>query len=469
MRKILIFLLKLVILVGVAVWVAERPGTVTLRWLNWELHTTVGVLILVVVVAATLAALLYRLWRLTLRSPRDYLSRRRARRRERGYRALTQGMVAVAAGDAEEAKRQARRAGALLDEPPLTLLLAAQAAQLDGDEEAARDYFTRMIERDETAFLGLRGLLMQAVRGGDDAAALELAERAYKERPETPWLVRTLLDLQIRRGQWEQANEALAQAQRIRLVGPDQAKRQRSALLVERARALQQGGETGEALRLAREAHRLDPGFVPAAAQLAGLLIPVGKVREAGRVIENAWNQSPHPALAQAYAALRADEDPLARARRFERLGEVNRSTRDARLELAAAAMGARLWGEAKRHLEVALELGATARAYRMLAELEEGERGDPEAAARWLRKAAEAAPDPAWVCERCGAAHQSWSARCEGCGSFATLAWRQPNRTEAPALAVPERPRLPETAGAGEREEPALAPESVAAARLVT
>jgi HemY protein len=469
MKRALLFLVKLAVIVGIAVWVAERPGTVTLRWLNWELHSTVGVLILAVVVAAALAALLYRLWRLTIRSPRDYLRRRAQRRRERGYKALTQGMVAVAAGDAEEAKRQARRAATLLNEPPLTLLLAAQAAQLDGDEEAARDYFTRMIERDETAFLGLRGLLMQAIRSGDDAAALELAERAYKERPETPWVVRTLLDLQIRRGAWEKAIATLGQAQKISLIASDQAKRQRAAVLVEQSRALERAGDAAEALRLARDAHRLEPGFVPGAAQLAGLLIVQGKGREATRVIETAWSDTPHPALAQAYTALKGEESPLDRARRFERLGELNRSTRDARLELADVAMAARLWGEARRHLEVAVELGPTARAYRMLAELEEEERGDPEAPPRWLRKAAEAAPDPAWVCERCGAAHPSWSAKCEGCGSFASLVWRQPNRAEAPALPVSERRRLMEAAGAAEVDEPALAPESVAAARLVT
>jgi len=469
MKRVLLFLLKLAVVVGIAVWIAERPGTVTLRWLDWELHSTVGVLILAVVVAATIAALLYRLWRLTLRSPRDYLRRRALRRRERGYRALTQGMVAVAAGDAEEAKRQARRAASLLNEPPLTLLLAAQAAQLDGDEEAARDYFTRMIERDETAFLGLRGLLMQAIRNGDDAAALELAERAYRERPQTPWVVRTLLDLQIRRGAWEKAVATLGQAQKISLIAPDQAKRQRAAALVEQSRAAERGGEAVEAVRLAREAHRLEPGFVPAAAQLAGLLIADGKAREATRVIEAAWTDTPHPALAHAYAALKGEETPLERARRFERLGELNRSTRDARLELADIAMAARLWGEARRHLEVAVELGPTARAYRMLGEIEEEERGDSEAAARWLRKAAEAAPDPAWVCERCGAAHPSWSAKCEGCGAFATLVWRQPNRAETPALPVSERRRLMEAAGASDVNEPALPPDSVAAARLVT
>src|SRR5207244_3592662 len=83
-----------------------------------------------------------------------------------GYRALTQGMVAVAAGDAEEAQRQARKADVLLAEPPLTLLLSAQAAQLGGDEDAARRFFSEMLNRPETEFLGLRGLLMQAGRGG---------------------------------------------------------------------------------------------------------------------------------------------------------------------------------------------------------------------------------------------------------------------------------------------------------------
>ena len=67
--------------------------------------------------------------------------------------------------------------------------LAAQTAQLGGDEDAARRYFTAMLEKPETAFLGLRGLLMQAMKAGDRAEALSLARRAYEERPNTPWAV----------------------------------------------------------------------------------------------------------------------------------------------------------------------------------------------------------------------------------------------------------------------------------------
>ena len=44
------------------------------------------------------------------------------------------------------------------------MLLSAQAAQLTGDDAAARRYFSGMLEQPETAFLALRGLLLQAQR-----------------------------------------------------------------------------------------------------------------------------------------------------------------------------------------------------------------------------------------------------------------------------------------------------------------
>ncbi len=119
-------------------------------------------------------------------------------------------MVAVAAGDPQEARRYARRADALLAEPPLTLLLSAQAAQISGDELAAKKFFTAMLDRPETEFLGLRGLLNQALREGDRDTARHLAERADALRPNTGWAVSSLFDLEARDGRWEAARDALA-------------------------------------------------------------------------------------------------------------------------------------------------------------------------------------------------------------------------------------------------------------------
>ena len=194
MARTLFFCVKAAILVGIAVWLAGWPSEVsfllapyridlffvTFDWPGYRIDTNIGVLIFAAAIAAILVALLYRFWRSLYRAPGDVGRAVQSGRRRRGYKALTQGMVAVAAGEPDEASRWAKRADTLLDEPPLTMLLSAQAAQLTGDEAAAKRYFTAMLDSDETRFLGLRGLLTQAMRDGDTQAALDYVRQIRK-------------------------------------------------------------------------------------------------------------------------------------------------------------------------------------------------------------------------------------------------------------------------------------------------
>ena len=124
-----------------AAWLADNPGDVTLRWQGWRLDTSVSLLLVAVVFIAIAAALLYRLWIALRRVPERLTRASDERRRRRGYLALTRGMVAVAAGDADEARRQTRRADVLLGDPPLTMLLSAQAAQPGGRQAGGGQFF----------------------------------------------------------------------------------------------------------------------------------------------------------------------------------------------------------------------------------------------------------------------------------------------------------------------------------------
>ncbi len=137
MLRTLLFFVKLAIVVFVAVWLAQQPGEVSLEWLGYRVDTSVGVLLFGTFLFGIVAALLYRFWGSLWHVPGQIGEFMGRGRRQRGYRALTQGMVAVAAGDKEEARRWARKADTLLDDAPLTMLLSAQAAQLEGDERAA--------------------------------------------------------------------------------------------------------------------------------------------------------------------------------------------------------------------------------------------------------------------------------------------------------------------------------------------
>jgi HemY protein len=443
MIRALLFLVFAALVAWGAVWLSDTPGRVTIVWLGYRVDTSASVLAILVVLVAAGAALAYRFWRFLRRAPGEFVVARQQRRRARGYQALTQGMVAVAAGDPEEAQRSARRADALLDEPPITLLLSAQAAQLNGDDAAASRFFTQMLDRPETAFLGVRGLLRQALDRNDRAEALRLAQRARQLRPDTPWVQSTLLDLQATAGQWDQAEATLQRVAKMKLIDDAKARHRRAAILVERARLAESAGNPEEALALARQAHRLAPGFAPAAAEAVSRLAAAGKARKAVRLAIEAWAAAPHPDIAAAYLKAFPEADALARLRQVERLAEAKPDHDESRLALAEAALEARLWGEARRHLGrlVAAEPYASARACRLMAEIEKAENADVAAAERWRAHAEAAGPDPTWVCEKCGAQTQRWSALCGNCGAFDSLAHRAPTRIAVLAPVAPVEP----------------------------
>ncbi|WP_207455418.1 heme biosynthesis HemY N-terminal domain-containing protein [Azospirillum sp. SYSU D00513] len=441
MSRAIWFLIKVAIIVAAAIWLVEHPGSVSVNWQGYVVETSFTMAVIIGLVALGVAALLYRLYRAVRGAPTRVRRYSRTRRRERGYKALTQGMVAVAAGDPSTARKMARRADGLLNEPPLTMLLSAQAAQLQGDDQAAKQYFTAMLDRPDTAFLGLRGLLTQAIRSGDRVEALQLARRAQAIQPNTPWLLSTLYDLEARSGDWAAAEGTLQQAMHAKAIPAAEGRHHRAALLLERSFEAERRGRADSALSHAQAAHDLVPGFVPAAVRVARLLIAAGRTKPATKALERAWRETPHPDLSDVYRDLVPGEAPLTRVKRFERLLNVAPNHVEGHLALARASLDAQLWGEARAHLNKALELRPSRRAYQLLAELERSEHKNDEAATAWIAKAASAEPDPAWTCTACGAATHVWSGLCPHCGSFDSLTWKAP--APAVALTLPEQPRV--------------------------
>ncbi|MBV8507114.1 MAG: heme biosynthesis protein HemY [Alphaproteobacteria bacterium] len=467
-------------LITAAIFFADHPGQVEIVWQGWQVDTSVGVLAAAAVLAGLAFALLFWLVSLILGSPRAFLRHRRERRRRAGYRALTRGMVAVAAGDPQEAQRCARRADALLADPPLTLLLSAQAAQLGGDETAAKRFFTAMLERPEMEFLGLRGLLNQALHAGDRGTALRLTERAATLRPDTAWVVESLFELEAREGRWEAAQETLAQAVKRRIIPRARARHHRGVIIYELSLAAIANGDRARGRNLAAQAKTLTPDLAAPAAHHVRLLLQDRREGPAARAIEGAWRTIPHPDLAQVYAAIHDGVPPLDRFKSFERLATQNPDARETHLALAEAALGAQLWGEARRHLDRALSApappfidrlrnpaslsatpdpeedailaGPTPRLCLMMARLEEAEHGVGPGSREWLDRAVAAMPDPRYVCATCGGESLEWRSLCPHCGGFDALAWRTP----AWAAAGSTLPILAKPPSAEERELPA-------------
>lgn len=427
MRTILWLLIKIAVVIVLAIWFADNPGYVSVDWAGWRFETTAFVLIAALLVVIGVLTLLWRLMHGLLRLPRGVRRYRVERRRLQGYEALTQGLVAVAAGDAKEAQRFADRAGTLLPDLPLTTLLGAQAAQLSGDEGLAARRYEAMLDAPAAAFLGYRGLLTLALKHGDHERALELAEQARLLRPNTPWLLETLVDLKGRTGDWTAAAAELTALARRHGAPLDTAQRRAVTELALARQAAGQGDSRAagkhidKALGLAHE-------FVPAVAAEARALLSRGRMRRAATLIERLWPRVQHPELAELHGATIGTDHPLNRVKKAETLFALAPESGESALVLGKAQLAAQLFAEARRNLDAAARDPLTAqRALRALAELERAEKHDSDAAARWSDMAATAPASPAWLCSACGHAQESWDPACPSCGAVGTQEWKQP------------------------------------------
>ena len=433
-RALWLFLLITFIAVAASV-IADIEGTVTIALASREIRLAIPVAIALVIILSVATIIFYRVVTTFVDAPAEFFRWRAMGRRRRGFLAVTRGLVAVAAGDDEEAIRQSRKAISLVGEPPLALLLAAQAAQMDGDEEAAQRYFTQMLQSKDTEFLGLRGLFMAAIRRGDTSQALLIAERARLLRPKTRWALNALFDLNVTIRSWSAAATALDAQQKARLIEPAIARRRRAVLATATALDREASGETETALKLAEDALSLAPGFGPAALIAAKYAAAQGKQWRASSLIETAWAQNPHPDLARAYANIRPEETPPARAKRLAALASMNPHNPESQVLNTAVAMSQGHYEEAKEHLRPLATRWPSVRVCLLMADIERALGGDSLIAKEWAERALKAPRDAQWACAACTRPHGDWSPVCSSCGAFDALAWQSGDRGTVDAM----------------------------------
>lgn len=427
MVRVLIYLFVIAALAAGAVWLADRPGEVSILWQGYRIETSVAIAAIGVVVLAFLALTAWTILRFVFGLPSAFSFASRARRRARGFEAISRGMVAIGAGDPIAAGRYAVDARKFAASEPLTLLLEAQSAQLSGDRGQAEAAFKAMLDKPETRVLGLRGLFVEARRRGDMAAARAFADDAVRRSPSLAWANDALLDFHTAAGDWQAARTAVERRAALRLADKAEAKRQRAVLLA--AEALDaKGREPEKALAAALEAVKLAPGLTPAAALAGRMLSERGDVKKAARLLEAAWKQVSHPEIAAAYLDVRPGDSARDRLARAETLTRLRPADPEGVLALAGAAIHAQDFGRARATLKPLLAGGASVRACLLMAELEEAEHGAAGRVREWLARATRAPRDAAWVAD--GLVSDQWLPVSPLSGRLDAFVWTVPPAT---------------------------------------
>ncbi len=349
------------------------------------------------------------------------------RRREKGYDALAEGMLAVASGEGRLAQSQAAKADKYLGRPEVTRLLTAQAAEVAGDTNTAYEAYKSMLSDDRTRFVGVRGLMKHKLSEGDTATALALAQKAYALKPRHEEVQDTLLKLETETGHWGAARRVLEDKVKDGRLPKDVYKRRDAVMALQEAKGVLEEGATIEAREAAIAANKKSPDLIPAAVMAARSYIATGEGKNAARVLSKAWGAQPHPSLAAAFADIAPDETPQARIKRFEYLLSTNSEHVESRLLRAELNLAAEDFPTARRVMKGVVEDHPTARAMTIMAAIERGEGADDSVVRGWLTRALTANRGPQWVCDHCQNVMADWAPTCDSCGNFDTLSWREP------------------------------------------
>lgn len=424
MMRILFYVLGLAAVTGFFAWLAEQPGTLHVNWLGYEIETDVFNLFLSLFILILAVVLIWNFFRRLVEAPEVLARFFKQRREKRGLEALTAGMIAIGAGDREQARRYAVDARKSLPNEPLTALLRAQSAQLMGDRGTARRIYEAMLESPDTELLGLRGLYLEAFQENETIAARQFAERAMQINPKLGWCTSALFGFQCRSGDWTGALKTLETARRNGHADKTVASRRRAVLLTAQASEAQDT-DLEKAIELASEAHRLEPGLVPAAAIAGRLLASKGQTSRAARIISRTWKLSPHPDLALVYAHARPGDSPRDRLKRVHSLAQATPHDIEAAIALATAAIEAREWDEARGAISHLIQNHPTARLCTLMAQIEGGQFGDKGRVREWLARAVRAPRDAAWTAE--GYVSDDWLPISPITGELDAFEWKVP------------------------------------------
>jgi HemY protein len=267
MRAILGLIVITALVIAGAWWIEHLVGNVHLTISGLTIDTPISVAVVALLLFALAMWLLFRVVTAIL-GLRHVIRRSGSRANQRrGEQAVTGVLVALAARKAADARAHAAKARHYLGDTPQTLLLSAYAGSIAGEEAEATEAFEKLAARKDAAFLGLRGLLGQAIAAGDWARANELAKQAEKAHPGAEWIREERTHLALRTRDWQ---EAL-------LLNRDDAPHAALAAAAADAEA-----DPTRALKLAKDAFKRDPALPAAALAYARRLRDLGAIRSGG-------------------------------------------------------------------------------------------------------------------------------------------------------------------------------------------
>lgn len=447
MTRLVIALAMSLILALAAAWLIALPGTVLIDFGSYRLQPGLGLAIFTLILFALAVVLVWAILSRVIGAPRALARYGEKKRKEAGVEALSDGLIALQAGEFARARLLARDARTKLPENAAAQLLEARAELALGDLSSAREHYRALISNPKTAVAALAGLYEQALAQNRPNAALTFARKAVAISPSLDWASEAVFGDLAGKGAWADAL-AMSASLPARTKAQKAAKKRREGILETALATAVETTEPDTALEHALAALRAIPDFVPATLVAARIYINRGDTRRAGALLRRVWRATFHPDTATLYAHVKPGSSAVERLKRVRGLIEAPGENRASAMVLARAAIDAYEWALARNALAPFAAKDPTQQTCLLMAEIEEGQSGDQGKAREWLARAVHAPRDPVWTAD--GVTSEEWAPVSPVTGKLDAFAWKVP--VSARALPLADESEAPQTIPASPR-----------------
>ena len=318
MKYLLLFFLQLIV-IGILSYVfMTHPGQVDIRWLGYEVQTSVGVFLLIFL---TVLALLYGVKRFLgaiFGIPSFMLHRYRQAKHEAGFKILEEALAHYVTGDYQPLSKDGKFHRQYLPKAPFGDFFAGLHALHQEDLEEATQLFDELLQEGHRTF-GLLGHLQIAQKQENDADICRLSEQLLETYPTALLLHTQRREALFRMGNYDAYMNELVLCEKLSLAIEDAEVLKGKGYMAQAKTAIQQGH-----LQFAREcafkAMQLKPLQAEAVLLYAQVLSMMSDSAMAEQVIETTWAQAASEALGRFYVDLGPGHDPQSRQFRANRL-----------------------------------------------------------------------------------------------------------------------------------------------------
>ena len=419
MKRAFLLLLKGIFILIPILFVLAYPGSVTLQWESYLIHTTTPVMALGVVLGAFL---LYPLTRFILKGRMFPLWLRRwmgAKDKTFVEDSLLSAAVLHTAEDKDNLIKELNRFTHLIDNASLKAYIAFLMTHLqESPEEKAS--LEKLITFKQGQFLGYCALATQALTEKAYQSALFYLEEAHKSYKKSPWVVKKLVALYLSLNRFKDAERLLRYGERGDVFTWEQVRSIQAEIWLTQAFILSE--KARERIELLKKGVEWSPGLSLAVQALATHYFETNKPKKAREIIEEAWNLNPYPPLIELY--LSQTQDPLEQAKQVQSLIDKNPQHPISLEKGAVVFLNAGLWGKGKECLEAISKERFSCSIHHLWDRLKKEAPSAIVSSDGFACETKQVSSDKTspWTCQQCHNHFFSWQAVCSQCLSVGEI-----------------------------------------------